>query len=134
MKEGNAVIAARRMPVGAEIVPNGGVNFRVWAPERRLVEVVLEPPELGKGAEQLSFALEAESEGYFSAHVAQAANGVLYRFRLDEDPMLYPDPASRFQPDGPHGPSQVVDPLRFEWHDADWQGVGSEQPGGTSAL
>ena len=130
MKEGNAVIAARRMPVGAEIVPNGGVNFRVWAPERRLVEVVLEPPELGKGAEQLSFALEAESEGYFSAHVAQAANEVLYRFRLDEVPMLYPDPASRFQPDGPHGPSQVVDPSRFEWHDVGWQGVDSNSPGG----
>src|SRR5262249_30957418 len=44
------------------------------------------------------------------------------RYRLDE----FPDPASRFQPDGPHGPSQVIDPFAFQWTDEAWKGVGLE--------
>ena len=46
------------------------------------------------------------------------------QFRLDEDPQPYPDPASRFQPRGPHGPSEVIDPTEFEWTDGVWKGVG----------
>ena len=47
-----------------------------------------------------------------------------YRFRLDGEPTLYPDPASRFQPDGPHGPSQIVDARAFPWSDRAWRGTG----------
>ncbi|HEX7957765.1 MAG TPA: malto-oligosyltrehalose trehalohydrolase [Pyrinomonadaceae bacterium] len=107
---------ARRLPVGAEVLPGGGVHFRVWAPRRGRVEVVLEDG----GA---AFALEPEAGGYFSASVERAGEGALYRFRLDGDDYLYPDPASRFQPRGPHGPSRVVDPARFRWADADWRGA-----------
>ena len=53
--------------------------------------------------------LEAEGDGYFSGVVPAARAGSLYRFRLDGGD-AFPDPASRFQPEGPHGPSQVVDP------------------------
>ncbi len=53
----------------------------------------------------------------------EAAAGTLYRFRLDGEKPLYPDPASRFQPRGPHGPSQVIDPNSFRWSDAAWKGV-----------
>src|SRR5687768_9585617 len=107
---------ARRLPVGAEVLPGGGVHFRVWAPQREKVEVVLED----SGA---ASALEPEEGGYFSAFVGRAGEGALYRFRLDGDDYLYPDPASRFQPRGPHGPSRVVDASAFEWTDKGWRGA-----------
>src|SRR5215213_1538602 len=103
---------ARRLPVGAEALPGGGVDFRVWAPRRKRVEVVFEG-----GDAPGPFALEEEEGGYFSG-VAEGANGgALYRFRLDGGDYLYPDPASRFQPEGPHGHSCVVDPTTFRWTD-----------------
>ena len=110
----------RRLPVGAEAQPAGGTHFRVWAPRRRRVEIVLE----SETGERLSaFELKAEDGGYFSAFNREARDGTLYRFRLDgDDSYLYPDPASRFQPDGPHGPSQVVDPSKFKWTDREWRG------------
>ena len=107
----------RRLPVGAEVLPEGGVHFRVWAPRRRTVEVIIEP-----GGAVVT--LEPDGEGYFSALTTEARAGSLYRFRLDgDDSYLYPDPASRYQPDGPHGPSQVVDPSAFRWADGGWKGV-----------
>jgi maltooligosyltrehalose trehalohydrolase len=98
-------LTERSMPIGAEPLDDGGVEFRVWAPRREGVEVVLEG---GPGA-GTTVALEPEANGYFSAVVPSAADGTLYRFRLDEADLV-PDVAARFQPEGPHGPSQVVDP------------------------
>jgi maltooligosyltrehalose trehalohydrolase len=66
-------------------------------------------------------ALEAEGNGYFSATVPTAKPGTLYKLRLDDEKEL-PDPVSRFQPAGPHGPSQVVDPRRYKWRDGRWRG------------
>jgi maltooligosyltrehalose trehalohydrolase len=103
----------RRYPVGAE-PRSDGTAFRVWAPQRRRVSVVIE----GGG----EHSLQRESDGYFSGVVAEACHGSRYGFRLDEDATLYPDPASRYQPDGPHGLSQVVDPI-FPWSDRDWRGL-----------
>lgn len=108
----------RRLPVGAEVVAEGGVDFRVWAPRRRRVEVVLEADGVPSATE-----LQAEDEGYFRAHVRAASAGALYRFRLDGEERLYPDPASRSQPEGPHGPSRIVDPAKFNWADAEWRGA-----------
>ncbi len=65
--------------------------------------------------------LSPEDDGYFSGSVPWALPGMLYRFRLDRG--SFPDPASRFQPEGPHGPSQVIDPTRFKWTDSGWMGV-----------
>jgi maltooligosyltrehalose trehalohydrolase len=109
----------RRLPIGAEVLSTGGTHFRVWAPRRRKVEVVLE-------GSSTSCPLAAEGNGYFSGTVAAARAGSLYRFCLDGESPAYPDPASRFQPQGPHGPSQVVDPSRFAWTDQAWKGVGRE--------
>ena len=53
----------------------------------------------------------------------QASAGDRYGFLLDDDEKPLPDPASRFQPEGPHGPSEIIDPRGFEWNDADWPGV-----------
>ncbi len=113
----------RRSAIGAEVLPQGGVHFRVWAPRRRSVEVVLEGVGLENGGQRV-VGLEPEPSGYFSAPAPDAAHGTLYRFRLDGGEPLYPDPASRFQPDGPHGLSQVIDPRRFQWTDGRWRGAG----------
>src|SRR4051812_11589006 len=107
---------ARRLPVGAEPGPGGGVHFRVWAPRRRRVEVVTEGPG-GTAAE-----LRPDGDGYFAGTVAAAGPGTRYRLRLDGGDS-FPDPASRFQPDGPHGPSEVVDPGAYKWNDDGWRGV-----------
>jgi maltooligosyltrehalose trehalohydrolase len=116
----------RRLPVGAEALPEGGIHFRVWAPRRRRIVVVLEGGA-GAGANARGeFDLRSEENGYFSGTIPAARVGTLYRFRLDDNENPYPDPVSRFQPDGPHGPSQVIDPAAFRWTDGDWRGVSRE--------
>ena len=105
----------RQLPIGAEVRRDGGTHFRVWAPRRRRVEVVL---EAGPRAVELG----AEGNGYFSG-VAPAPAGSRYRFRLDDGPDLYPDPASRFQPAGPHELSEVIDPTGYQWQDGAWGGL-----------
>lgn len=111
-----------RLPVGAEVQPGGGVRFRVWAPASREVSVVYGRDE--NLADAVKAPLKAETDGYWSAHVPQAAAGMHYRYELDSG--AFPDPASRFQPQGPHGPSRVIDPSRFEWTDQQWKGVSRE--------
>jgi maltooligosyltrehalose trehalohydrolase len=111
----------RRLPVGAEVHPGGGVHFRVWAPRRKSVEVVFDPAEPAASTPPLK--LNAEPGGYFAGFSIHAKSGTRYAYRLDDEPLRCPDPASRRQPDGPHGASQVVDPTEFIWHDRDWPGV-----------
>jgi maltooligosyltrehalose trehalohydrolase len=111
----------RRLPIGAEVQPSGGVHFRVWAPRRR--SVVVELRDASKNETQEVVPLEAERGGYFSGLAAEADAGTRYGLRLDDEAQLFPDPASRRQPDGPHGLSEVVDPAAFEWRDRDWPGV-----------
>jgi maltooligosyltrehalose trehalohydrolase len=101
------------------VQPEGGVHFRVWAPDRQAVAV-----EFMCAADlPASVPLQREPGGYFSGCVREARAGTLYKYRLDAG--AFPDPASRFQPDGPHGPSQVVDPGAFEWTDRAWRGAES---------
>ena len=114
----------RRLPVGAEVQP-GGVHFRVWAPASSKVAVVFE--EKDRGVEERpahSAPLTAEENGYCSGFVPSVGADSLYRYELDSG--RFPDPASRFQPAGPHGASQIVDPARFKWGDQDWRGCGRE--------
>ena len=66
--------------------------------------------------------LDREGGGYFSGLVRDLGPGSRYRFRLDGHDS-FPDPASRYQPNGPHGASQVVDPFTFRWSDASWRGI-----------
>src|SRR4029450_4759144 len=104
----------RRYPIGAEYLGDGRTHFRVWAPATRSVDVVFDEGRI--------VALDAEPDGYFSGLVA-AAVGSRYQFKLDSGDRPYPDPASRFQPDGPHGSSGVIDPSSFVWTDHAWPGV-----------
>src|SRR5208283_6024891 len=93
----------RRLPIGAEVLPEGGVHFRVWAPKCDSVAVELsEDPEFSGRTTKL-LELQAEAQGYFSGEAAQAKRGMYYKFKLPAE--SFPDPASRFQPAGPHGPS-----------------------------
>ena len=107
----------RRYPIGAELIGRNQTHFRVWAPKANRLEVVLE----GADSRPVKHSLEAEENGYFSG-TAEAGAGSRYRFRINEGDQLYPDPASRFQPDGPHGPSVIIDPSTFQWSDKQWNG------------
>ena len=115
----------RRYPIGAELVGDDRVHFRIWAPKAERLEVAIEGEwgqSRGADAPPTFVGLERESAGYFSGTV-EARAGTLYRFRLNGEGTLYPDPASRFQPEGPHGPSCVVDPAEFKWTDQRWPGI-----------
>jgi maltooligosyltrehalose trehalohydrolase len=111
--------AKRRYPIGAELIAENQTHFRVWVPKAREVDVVFED---AAGPKPKFCPLTAESGGYFSGPV-NAGAGTRYRFRVNGSDNFYPDPTSRFQPDGPHGSSCVVDPTRFQWNDAKWPGL-----------
>jgi maltooligosyltrehalose trehalohydrolase len=106
--------------LGANVV-RGGVDFSVWAPKAREVAVELVRAD---GTECLS--LEPRGGGLFGRYVPGVSEGVRYRFRLDGGGS-YPDPWSRYQPEGIHGPSEVVDVARFPWSDSAWRGIAPER-------
>lgn len=112
----------RRYPIGAELIEDDVTHFRVWAPKAKRLEVVLESsPE--KDATRTFHGLEGEGNGYFSGAVSAKA-GAFYRYRVNDAKHLHPDPASRFQPQGPHRSSCIIDPAHFQWSDQHWQGLG----------
>jgi malto-oligosyltrehalose trehalohydrolase len=104
------------MAFGAQVNANGSTRFRLWAPAAGRVSLLLEGPG---GPRELR--MEAAPMGWFGADVPGLAAGARYRFRVDEGPWV-PDPASRFQPDGVHGASEVIDPSAHDWRDAAWRG------------
>ncbi|WP_431854414.1 malto-oligosyltrehalose trehalohydrolase [Azospirillum sp.] len=102
------------MPFGAEVLGDGTVRFRLWAPGVESVSLWLDTaaellPMLRQGA------------GWFEWTTAQAQAGTRYRFVLP-DGLRIPDPASRWQPEDVHGPSEVIDPATHRWQDTDWHG------------
>jgi len=104
------------MHVGSQHLGAGTTKFTVWAPLARTVELHLVAP-----AERL-VPMQMGAYGYWTASVDNAPPGSLYFYRLNGE-RERPDPASHFQPEGVHGPSEVVDHDGFDWHDADWPGV-----------
>lgn len=109
----------RRFPVGAEVQRDGGVHFRVWAPASATAAIEFIAAADGR-APAAVFALECEGDGYFSGLCPEARPGQRYKIRLAHG--LFPDPVSRFQPDGPHGPSELVASHVFAWDDHAWRG------------
>lgn len=107
-----------RYPSLGALTERGGVRFRLWAPVAERVDVVSESGEV-------LARMRAAGRGFFEADAAGAAPGLLYRYRVDGG-AAYPDPASRFQPQGVHGPSMVIDPERYRWQDGGWRGVARE--------
>lgn len=98
---------------GAEIQKGGQVRFRIWAPASDQVYLAIEDRPERAG-------LTAQADGWHEIITAARA-GTRYRFVLP-DGMRAPDPASRFQPEDVHGPSEVIDPESYAWHDTSWQG------------
>lgn len=106
---------------GAELVPGGGVRFRLWAPAAAEVGLALDPAKPGASAPAGPvLRMQATRAGWHELHVSDARAGTRYWFVLPNG-LHVPDPASRFQPEDVHGPSEVVDPA-FDWHDAQWRG------------
>jgi malto-oligosyltrehalose trehalohydrolase len=107
--------AARQhnMPFGAELQPDG-VRFRIWAPKHERMALRLE-------GDPRILTLERESGGWHTLLAAGAGAGARYQFVLP-DGVAVPDPASRYQPQDVHGPSEVMDPGAYRWRNADWRG------------
>ncbi len=109
--------STRRFPMGAELLDRG-CSFRVWAPDHAEVTLVLESNGEHK--------LDRDENGYHITLLPDVEAGARYHYRLGSDTTLYPDPASRSQPERPMGASQVVDPHAFVWSDEAWTGVSIE--------
>ena len=104
---------------GASVIPGAGVRFSVWAPRTNRVRV-----RLTSGEEQ---ELARRENGVFEVSLSDVNAGADYGFVLDEGDTLLPDPVSRWQPQGVHGPSRVVDPGAYRWSDSDWRGLAMRQ-------
>ena len=116
MRDGTAAApaGAALRTLGA-IHDGGATSFRVWAPEHRSVDVVVYE-DVGRAPHRL----EQTDPGYWSG-TFDVPSGTLYKYRLNGDPrQTFPDPASRYQPEGVHGPSAIVDAQRFRWTDGSW--------------
>jgi maltooligosyltrehalose trehalohydrolase len=109
------------LPQGACRQPDGSVLWRVWAPHADRVTLVLHP-----AAARAEIAMQPAGAGYFVHREAQADEGLRYVYRLS-DGKEYPDPASRWQPDGVHGPSAVFTPGAWHGDESDWHGVPREE-------
>ena len=127
---------AHAMPFGAALV-EGGVRFRLWAPSARRVDLMLLDGE--------ALPMRALAGGWYETTTACADARTRYAYRIDGR-LVVPDPASRCNPEGVHGPSLVTDPRAFDWPDDDWRGrpwheaviyelhVGAFTPPGTFAA
>jgi maltooligosyltrehalose trehalohydrolase len=105
-----------KMPFGAECGDEGSVRFRLWAPAAHQVEVCFAGSKTGT-----RLSLEPLENGWFELVTDAAKPGTQYRFRIDGKQEVA-DPASRFQPEDVHGPSEVIDSAAFPWKDDAWRG------------
>ncbi len=96
-----------------------GVRFRVWAPRVSSMSLKI-------AGEQREIPATREHNGYFSTYVRGLKSGTRYFYLLNGDQQRS-DPVSRFQPEGVHGPSEVIDPQEFKWGDQDWEGIPQEK-------
>lgn len=101
--------------VGAVRLSNGAWQFLLWAPKSKVVALHI------VGRDGL-IRMEAEAHGYHSVVVNDLQPGTRYLYHL-EDGREFPDPASRFQPEGVHQPSELVDTGSFRWTDQNWKGI-----------
>jgi maltooligosyltrehalose trehalohydrolase len=105
-----------KLDIGAELIGKEKVNFRVWAPRAEKLSV-----NIFSDGKLISQPLEKKEKGYFEGQSENVHSGDRYMYRLNDGPE-FPDPASRYQPEGVHAPSQVIDPYEFKWNDGDWKG------------
>lgn len=118
------------MPFGARLTPEGAA-FALWAPSASRVELVWRPAARGHAAEApVAMQPGPQGEGWWQAELAGARAGDRYSYRVrteaQAEPVEVPDPASRFNPEDTHGPSELQDPEAFDWED---DGAGDPWPG-----
>ena len=119
MRNAETLTSPRKENLGAQLVGENACSFLLWAPRANRVDVCLgDPPER-------AIAMQAVGCGYFHTVAEGVSPGALYRYRLNNEKER-PDPASRYQPRGVHGPSQVTD-NRFRWNDSGWRGLPLER-------
>jgi maltooligosyltrehalose trehalohydrolase len=111
-------IAGWTLELGATVSPKG-VRFKVWAPNPSSLSLKV-------AGDSKEFSMTPEGNGFFSTFVKGLAPGVKYSYLLNGD-RPRPDPVSRFQPEGVHGPSEVIDSNLFQWEDQDWKGTSLEE-------
>src|SRR5215472_11309670 len=97
-------------PVRGEILDDGRLRFRLWAPMAFEVSLDLSTKRLS---------MYRLDDGWFELITGEAGPGTRYQFRIDRLNSV-PDPASRYQPFGVHGPSEVIDPKAFPWKNISW--------------
>jgi maltooligosyltrehalose trehalohydrolase len=102
------------MPFGASVCGDASVRFRLWAPKAKRVDILIE--NSGR-----VLPLQRIDGGWFELATEEATPGTRYRFQIEGGTKV-PDPASRFQPLDVHGPSELVDPRKFDWQDESWLG------------
>ncbi|MBD2612648.1 malto-oligosyltrehalose trehalohydrolase [Nostoc punctiforme FACHB-252] len=103
------------MRIGAHYLGNGECEFTVWSPTLDSVAVQILTPE------PQVIALKPQAEGYWQTKVNDVYPGTLYKYVLNGE-NAFPDPASQYQPEGVHGPSQIIDG-QFQWTDEGWAGI-----------
>jgi len=106
---------------GANVDNDGATSFSVWAPKAKEMTV-----KVVSGQAVGTVPLQLDESGCFSGVIPGVVAGDHYFYRPD-DGAPRPDPVSRYQPDGVHGASQVVDPGLFGWQDHNWVGIALEQ-------
>lgn len=106
----------RRYPIGAELI-DSGVHFRLWAPDHKKVNLI----HINAEKKPTFLQMEREKKGYFSLFVPNIGEGTLYQFELSNNGKWLADPASRFQPTGPLGPSCIIN-TEYPWKDKNWPG------------
>ncbi|MDT7041704.1 malto-oligosyltrehalose trehalohydrolase [Candidatus Nitronereus thalassa] len=108
------------LDLGATTLDSTTVQFRVWAPMAQRVSVKFFTQSLKPHL------LKKDKEGYWEAKVAGVKPGTTYKYVIDDE-LERPDPASRYQPEGVHGPSQIISPQNFSWNDQGWKGLPLEE-------
>ncbi|MBD0370114.1 MAG: malto-oligosyltrehalose trehalohydrolase [Pyrinomonadaceae bacterium] len=108
--------AAWELEFGARPQPDGSTRFRVWAPRAQSLSVKI------FGESERTLRMERSADNLFEALAPDVGAGADYKYIIDDE-RERPDPVSRWQPEGVHGPSRVVDPEEFDWTDEDWKGV-----------
>lgn len=93
-------------------------QFTVWAPNAQSVQVIINDDK--------QYLLKSQPMGYWSARISEVKPGDLYHYLLDGETKR-PDPASRAQPGGVHGASEVIDTQSYQWKDHDWKGISMDE-------
>jgi maltooligosyltrehalose trehalohydrolase len=106
-----------KLSLGVEYLGRSKTAFRVWAPRVQKMSV-----RIIENTGNRDIPMEQEADGYFSCKVNNVPSGARYFYLLNGETER-PDPVSRFQPEGVHGPSMVVDAAEFKWRDQNWKGI-----------